>query len=69
MPAKRKSSGGGSPAPPKAIKATTELHVPVDALLKDQVKVFDQWLSLGGNRRRGVLQLLTVCFLFVRVRV
>ena len=53
----------------KLWRGVTELHVPVDALLKDQVKVFDQWLSLGGNRRRGVLQLLTVCFLFVRVHV
>lgn len=46
MPAKRKSlpsiGGGGAT---KA--ARTDLHVPVDALLKESVRTFDSWLRLS----------------------
>ena len=45
---KRRNSGGGAPGS-KAMKAEaiTDLKVPVDALLKSHVKLFDQWLMLG----------------------
>ena len=45
---KRRNSGGGAPGS-KAMKteAITDLKVPVDALLKSHVKLFDQWLMLG----------------------
>lgn len=45
MGAKRKTSSGGGGPPKKA--ALCDLHVPVDALLKEHVKAFDQWLILA----------------------
>lgn len=41
---KRKSGGGGgAPKVPRIM----DLHVPVDALLKEAVQRFDKWLLLG----------------------
>ena len=47
-PQKRKSTDGGSKA--KAAKNDKDdMKVPVDALLKPQVKAFDKWLHFGFN--------------------
>ena len=45
MGAKRKTSSGGGGPPKKA--ALCDLHVPVDALLKEHVKAFDQMADFG----------------------
>ena len=45
MVAKRKSGGGDKP--PKALKSGGDIHVPVDLMLKENVRLFDQWLPLG----------------------
>lgn len=46
MGAKRKSITSGGPAAAGSTKAArvADLHVPVDALLKEQVRRFDKWL-------------------------
>ena len=41
---KRKSSTEGNGGKAKQIKGSDDLQVPVDALLKDHVRIFDQWL-------------------------
>ena len=41
---KRKSTTEGGGGKAKQIKGSDDLQVPVDALLKDHVRIFDQWL-------------------------
>lgn len=51
--AKRKS-GGGQGGVAKSQKQLADLHVPVDVLLQNHVKCFDDWLRLDGDQAMSV---------------
>ena len=46
---KRRVSGSSAAGGAKAIKLEPDLKVPVDALLKQHVRHFDQWLFPGST--------------------